>query len=483
MRLHLGEPGGVGDERLDAGVGEPESQRLRRRTGPPAAGRPRRACRRATCAIGDLARLRQQDRRRGRPAPMPLPRATRWRAGSTASRRSAEGDVSTPPSAATSMIADAVRARLAPSGRRRRRRCCSAPGAASGTRRQAIIVTDIGHHGEPAAVGMAQASTRAARASSRPGASQGGGRGPISREPSEGTARDRGRPARVRCALRRGRRGDRRAAPRRGTARAGARAAHRRARAHRLVAAIRAQRGGLGGVEDLLRDYALSTREGLALMVLAEALLRVPDAATADRLIEDKLGQADWAHHAAEVRALLVSASAWALGVTARIIQPGETPESILGRSRKRLGLPAVRAADAPGDAASWATISCSARRSRTRSRARAPAPARLYRYSFDMLGEGARTAADAERYFAVLRGRHRGDRPARRQRAAAGPAGHLGQALGAASALRGASSRERVLRRARAARRRARRDRRRRTTSTSRSTPRRPTGSSCRST
>ena len=63
----------------------------------------------------------------------------------------------------------------------------------------------------------------------------------------------------------------------------------------------------------MLREYALSTREGLALMVLAEALLRVPDAATADRLIEDKLGQGDFAHHAAKSDAILVTASAWAL--------------------------------------------------------------------------------------------------------------------------------------------------------------------------
>src|SRR3981081_1203079 len=61
------------------------------------------------------------------------------------------------------------------------------------------------------------------------------------------------------------------------------------ARATRLVEAIRAESGGLGGIEDFLREYSLSTGEGLALMVMAEALLRVPDAATADRLIEDKL--------------------------------------------------------------------------------------------------------------------------------------------------------------------------------------------------
>ena len=66
------------------------------------------------------------------------------------------------------------------------------------------------------------------------------------------------------------------------------------ARARRLVEAIRARAGGLGGIEDFLHAYSLSTKEGLALMVLAEALLRVPDAATADRLIEDKLAAGDW---------------------------------------------------------------------------------------------------------------------------------------------------------------------------------------------
>ena len=66
------------------------------------------------------------------------------------------------------------------------------------------------------------------------------------------------------------------------------------ARAAHLVQAIRAR---VGGVEDFLHAYALATKEGLALMVLAEALLRVPDAGTADRLIEDKLKAGDWAHH------------------------------------------------------------------------------------------------------------------------------------------------------------------------------------------
>ena len=116
------------------------------------------------------------------------------------------------------------------------------------------------------------------------------------------------------------------------------------ARARRLIEAIRDKVGGLGGVEDFLHAYALSTKEGLALMVLAEALLRVPDAATADRLIEDKLKAGDWARHDRS-NALLVSASAWTLGITARVIHPGETPDGIVDQLIKRLGLPAVRAA------------------------------------------------------------------------------------------------------------------------------------------
>src|SRR6267143_3599694 len=109
-------------------------------------------------------------------------------------------------------------------------------------------------------------------------------------------------------------------------------AAERRidAYATRLIEGIRARAGGLGGIEDFLHAYSLSTKEGLALMVLAEALLRVPDAATADRLIEDKLATGDWSGQDIKSNAFLVSASAWTLGITARIIQPGETPDTIL---------------------------------------------------------------------------------------------------------------------------------------------------------
>src|SRR4051812_11760915 len=169
------------------------------------------------------------------------------------------------------------------------------------------------------------------------------------------------------------------------------------ARTIRLVEAIRAETGGLGGIEDFLREYSLSTREGLALMVLAEALLRVPDAATADRLIEDKLSSGDWTHHEVKSRALLVSASAWALGISARIIQPGETPENILESLGKRLGLPAVRTAtrQAMRLLGSHFVLGQSIEEALSRAGRH-----RDFRYSYDMLGEGARTAEDAERYF-----------------------------------------------------------------------------------
>src|ERR1700679_3872726 len=117
------------------------------------------------------------------------------------------------------------------------------------------------------------------------------------------------------------------------------------ARATTLVQAIRARAAGLGGVEEFLHAYSLSTKEGLALMVLAEAVLRVPDAATADRLIEDKLAAGRWLDSDLKSSALLVSASAWTLGVAARIIHPGDTPETILDSIMRRLGVPAMRTA------------------------------------------------------------------------------------------------------------------------------------------
>ena len=174
------------------------------------------------------------------------------------------------------------------------------------------------------------------------------------------------------------------------------------ARARRLVEAIRHKATGLGGVDDFLHAYSLSTKEGLALMVLAEALLRVPDAATADRLIEDKLAAGRWLDGDIKSTAILVSASAWTLGVAARIIHPGETPETILDTVVRRLGLPAMRAATRQAMRLLGSHFVIGQNIDEALQRARSHAN---FRYSFDMLGEGARTGADAEKYFSAYAG------------------------------------------------------------------------------
>jgi RHH-type proline utilization regulon transcriptional repressor/proline dehydrogenase/delta 1-pyrroline-5-carboxylate dehydrogenase len=172
------------------------------------------------------------------------------------------------------------------------------------------------------------------------------------------------------------------------------------AEARRLIGAIRGRSGGIGGVEALLREYSLTTPEGLALMVLAEGLLRVPDDATADRLIEDKLGQGGFATNTPQSDTMLINASAWALGLSARLVGPQDTPEGILRGVVRRLGLPTVRAAmrQAMRVMGSHFVLGQSIEDALERAGSRA---GRLFRYSFDMLGEGARTADDAERYQA----------------------------------------------------------------------------------
>src|SRR5262249_39469272 len=168
--------------------------------------------------------------------------------------------------------------------------------------------------------------------------------------------------------------------------------------ARRLIEGIRGRAGGLGGIEDFLHAYSLSTKEGLALMVLAEALLRVPDAATADRLIEDKLATGDWSSHHVKSSALLGSASPGPLALTGRIIHPGEPPDPILETLINRLGIPAVRAATRQAMRLLGSHFVLGQTIEEALEHARMQ---RALRYSFDMLGEGARTGADAERYFA----------------------------------------------------------------------------------
>lgn len=166
--------------------------------------------------------------------------------------------------------------------------------------------------------------------------------------------------------------------------------------AQRLLAAVRAPEG-IGHIERLMQEYSLSTREGVALMALAESLLRVPDDSTLDRLIADKLAAGAFDRHAPVSDALLVQATAFALGVSTKIFAADETPRSLVAQAARRLGAPALRSAARQamrlmGDHfVLGETIE--------EALANASADSR-WRYSFDMLGEGARSAADAERYF-----------------------------------------------------------------------------------
>ena len=148
------------------------------------------------------------------------------------------------------------------------------------------------------------------------------------------------------------------------------------ARAERLVEAIRAKAGGLGGVEKFLHAYSLSTKEGLALMVLAEALLRVPDAATADRLIEDKLAAGRWRDGDVKSTALV----GLGLGLDAGRRRPRHSSRRDAGdhpRRHRAAARPAHGARrDAAGDAAS--RLAFRARSDHRRGAASRPRPRRV---------------------------------------------------------------------------------------------------------
>ncbi|SEA42830.1 bifunctional proline dehydrogenase/L-glutamate gamma-semialdehyde dehydrogenase PutA [Rubrimonas cliftonensis] len=165
---------------------------------------------------------------------------------------------------------------------------------------------------------------------------------------------------------------------------------------------VRAVRGGDGpGVmETFLAEYGLSTREGVALMCLAEALLRVPDAATVDALIEDKIAPHDWAAHLGDSGSVLVNASTWALMLTGRVLE--DEGEGVVGALRglvRRMGEPVIRRACGAAMREMGAQFVLG-RDIGEALKNGAPLVAKGYAYSFDMLGEAARTHADADRYF-----------------------------------------------------------------------------------
>lgn len=157
------------------------------------------------------------------------------------------------------------------------------------------------------------------------------------------------------------------------------------------------RRGGV--VESFLQEFSLGTREGLALMCLAEALLRIPDAATRDLLIAEKISTADWAGHLGNSESLFVNASTWGLMLTGKLIDVDDEAQANLGgflrRLTARVGEPVIRRAVAAAvrmmgeQFVLGRNIGTALKRSNREGML----------CSFDMLGEGARTAADGAHY------------------------------------------------------------------------------------
>ncbi len=179
-------------------------------------------------------------------------------------------------------------------------------------------------------------------------------------------------------------------------------------RARTLVGDVRRHRLGKGGIDAFMQEYELSSQEGVVLMCLAEALLRIPDRETADALIRDKLGPADWEKHVGNSDSVFVNASTWALMLTGRVVSLHDYREqslkSVLGRLVSRVGEPMIRQSVTQGMRILGRQFVMG--RSIEEALARASADQeRGYRHSFDMLGEAAHTAADAKRYLDAYQG------------------------------------------------------------------------------
>jgi len=165
-----------------------------------------------------------------------------------------------------------------------------------------------------------------------------------------------------------------------------------------------ARRRKASGIDAFLHQYGLATEEGVALMCLAEALLRVPDAATADALIRDKIGDIDWSEHMGESSSTFVNAATFSLMLTGEVLERPEEAQkgmgSTLKRAVNRLGEPVIRTATLQamrilgGQFVYGRTIDESLKRA-------SPERAKGLTHSFDMLGEAAMTYADADRYAA----------------------------------------------------------------------------------
>ena len=173
--------------------------------------------------------------------------------------------------------------------------------------------------------------------------------------------------------------------------------------ARRLVTGARATTAKLSGIDAFLREYGLSSDEGVLLLCLAESLLRIPDADTADQLIAEKIADGQWERHLGASDSLWVNASTWGLLLTGAVVRyrdaRGANPVSALKRLIARSGEPVIRQAVRSAVKLLGDQFVLAPTIKEALSRARGY-EAKGYRFSFDMLGEAARTAADAHRYF-----------------------------------------------------------------------------------
>lgn len=174
-----------------------------------------------------------------------------------------------------------------------------------------------------------------------------------------------------------------------------------------LVRRVRARAQDQGAIEAFMRQYDLGSDEGVLLMCVAEALLRIPDQETADKLIRDKLGDADWKRHLGQSDSVLVNASTWGLMLTGKLVDLADDTKRDVHNAFKRLmgrvGEPVIRLAVRQAmrimghQFVMGRTIAEALARSRKGDNAN-------YRYSFDMLGEGALTTQDGLRYLQAYR-------------------------------------------------------------------------------
>jgi RHH-type proline utilization regulon transcriptional repressor/proline dehydrogenase/delta 1-pyrroline-5-carboxylate dehydrogenase len=174
-------------------------------------------------------------------------------------------------------------------------------------------------------------------------------------------------------------------------------------RARWLVSEVRARKDEQGVLEAFMQEYDLSSEEGVVLMCLAEALLRIPDDDTAEKLIADKLGEGNWESHLGKSSSILVNASTWGLMLTGKLVRLSENTQRSVGDALRRLvnksGEPVIRSAIRQAmrimghQYVMGRTIEDAMERAAKKRNAD-------FRYTYDMLGEAALTSEDAERYF-----------------------------------------------------------------------------------